>query len=193
VASNDQFQFDDPPQAGAKYTAGFTICADGSIALGSETIWWSCLSGSFSNLYTSSQGAQCKQVHLQAVGSDLSCGSGKTGSSPAQYASSTPATPTGTETAGACTQTDDAQPQCPLTTATPTATPTPAAAVCTVFSDGQPQCPGFAGTGTGTAAVPSSTFTGAPITPANAAVNAFGLQREMFGLAAAGIAAVVML
>jgi hypothetical protein len=51
IASNYQFQFDKPPQAGAIYTAGWTICPNGSLALGGQAYFWQCKSGSFYNLY----------------------------------------------------------------------------------------------------------------------------------------------
>jgi len=51
IASNFQFQFDGPPQAGAIYTAGFSICGNQSLALGGSNIFYQCLSGSFYNLY----------------------------------------------------------------------------------------------------------------------------------------------
>ncbi len=38
IASNFQFQFDGPPQNGAIYTAGWSICSNGSLALGGNAI-----------------------------------------------------------------------------------------------------------------------------------------------------------
>ncbi|KAF2430485.1 hypothetical protein EJ08DRAFT_679043 [Tothia fuscella] len=56
IASNFQFQFDGPPQAGAIFTAGFSVCNDGKLALGDKTTWVNCPSGNgdgskFGNLY----------------------------------------------------------------------------------------------------------------------------------------------
>jgi len=51
VVANHQLQFDGPPQAGAIYTGGFSICQNDSLAIGGTTRWWNCLSGSFNNLY----------------------------------------------------------------------------------------------------------------------------------------------
>ena len=51
IASNYQFQFDAPAQAGAIYTSGFSVCSNGSLALGGSALWWQCLSGDFYNLY----------------------------------------------------------------------------------------------------------------------------------------------
>lgn len=67
VASNQQFQFDDPPQAGAIYTSGFSVCGNGSLALGGSAIFYQCLSGTFYNLYTVSQGLQCNTVTINAL------------------------------------------------------------------------------------------------------------------------------
>ncbi|KAF2479084.1 hypothetical protein BDY17DRAFT_313666 [Neohortaea acidophila] len=121
LASNMQFQFDDPPQAGAIYTAGFTICSNGSLALGDDAIWWSCLSGSFSNIYYESQGGQCKEVTLQAIPYGGSATTAPPASGP-------------TTAAAPCTEYKDGQPQCTPTTAAP---PPP---MCTEYKDGQPQC-----------------------------------------------------
>jgi hypothetical protein len=51
IAANYQFQFDAPPQAGAIYTTGFSLCSNNSLALGGSAIFYQCLSGSFYNLY----------------------------------------------------------------------------------------------------------------------------------------------
>ncbi|KAF1982952.1 hypothetical protein K402DRAFT_383751 [Aulographum hederae CBS 113979] len=71
IADNFQFQFDGPPQAGAIYTSGFSLCSDNSLALGPTTVFYQCLSGDFSNLYfqtdKGSLPEQCSPVHLQAI------------------------------------------------------------------------------------------------------------------------------
>lgn len=64
IASNYQFQFDDPPQDGAIYTAGFSVCNNESLALGSTTTFWECASGSFWNLYDRDWAAQCSELQL---------------------------------------------------------------------------------------------------------------------------------
>ena len=64
IASNDQFQFDEPPQAGAIYTAGFSICDNQSLAMGSSTVWYQCLSGNFYNVYDLDWAEQCEPIHL---------------------------------------------------------------------------------------------------------------------------------
>jgi hypothetical protein len=73
IASNYQFQFDGPPQSGALYTAGWSVCDVGSggsptLALGGNTTFWQCLSGGFYNLYTENWAAQCSPVQLRIVG-----------------------------------------------------------------------------------------------------------------------------
>ncbi|OQV04914.1 hypothetical protein CLAIMM_09728 [Cladophialophora immunda] len=100
IASNYQFQFDGPPQSGAIWTSGWSICpvvvdntttapnstavqglgdsddADGGIrtlALGGSTTFWQCLSGDFYNLYTENWAAQCSPVELRIV-SLVDCG-----------------------------------------------------------------------------------------------------------------------
>ncbi|CAK7273535.1 hypothetical protein SEPCBS57363_005699 [Sporothrix epigloea] len=70
IASNYQFQFDGPPQAGAIYTAGFSVCGNDSLALGGSTTWWQCKSGSFYNLYDRNWAAQCEPVEIIAMTCD---------------------------------------------------------------------------------------------------------------------------
>lgn len=68
IASNFQFQFDSPPQAGAIYTAGWTVCSNGSLSLGGSSVFWQCLSGDFYNLYDRDFGAaQCQPVLFEVV------------------------------------------------------------------------------------------------------------------------------
>ncbi|KAI1619990.1 hypothetical protein EDD37DRAFT_182190 [Exophiala viscosa] len=80
IASNYQFQFDGPPQAGAIYTSGWSVCdsEDGSgsptLALGGNTTFYQCLSGKFYNLYTINWAAQCSPVQLKVTGL-VQCGS----------------------------------------------------------------------------------------------------------------------
>ncbi|PHH93320.1 hypothetical protein CDD83_7105 [Cordyceps sp. RAO-2017] len=67
IASNRQFQFDGPPQSGAIYTGGFSLCGNGSLALGSSTVLYKCLSGDFSNLYDQHWAEQCSPVNMIAM------------------------------------------------------------------------------------------------------------------------------
>ncbi|KAK4156586.1 hypothetical protein C8A00DRAFT_30551 [Chaetomidium leptoderma] len=64
IASNYQFQFDNPPQAGALFTAGFSHCTNGSLALGSSAVFWQCASGTFFNLYDRWSAEQCSPVNI---------------------------------------------------------------------------------------------------------------------------------
>lgn len=64
IVANYQFQFDGPPQAGAIYTGGFSVCSNGSLALGPSTRWYRCMSGAFGNLYDRSIGEQCAEVRI---------------------------------------------------------------------------------------------------------------------------------
>ncbi|TGJ88608.1 hypothetical protein E0Z10_g175 [Xylaria hypoxylon] len=72
IASNYQFQFDAPAQAGALYTSGFSLCEDNIMALGSSKTFYQCLSGDFYNLYDRTWAAQCEPVSIIAI----PCGSG---------------------------------------------------------------------------------------------------------------------
>ena len=67
IASNFQFQFDKPPQAGAIYTAGWSVCANGSLALGGSNVFYQCLSGNFYNLYNEHWAAQCSPVTIETL------------------------------------------------------------------------------------------------------------------------------
>jgi len=67
IASNYQFQFDAPAQAGAIYTSGWSACSNGTLALGDSAIFYQCLSGTFYNLYDESTGAQCSEVYIDIV------------------------------------------------------------------------------------------------------------------------------
>ncbi|UKZ83064.1 hypothetical protein TrVFT333_010865 [Trichoderma virens FT-333] len=64
IASNYQFQFDSPPQAGAIVSSGFAACQDGSLALGGKTTWFQCQSGNFFNLYDRNWAPQCQAVEI---------------------------------------------------------------------------------------------------------------------------------
>ena len=67
IASNFQFQFDAPPQSGAIYTSGFSVCSNGSLALGGSNIFYQCLSGNFYNLYDRYWAAQCSPVTIETL------------------------------------------------------------------------------------------------------------------------------
>jgi hypothetical protein len=85
IVANRQFQFDGPPQAGAIYTGGFSTCNNGSVALGSSTVFYQCLSGDFYNLYDKDWAEQCEPVELIAT----SCGADN-GDKPAGNPGQTP-------------------------------------------------------------------------------------------------------
>ncbi|KAL2127479.1 hypothetical protein VTI74DRAFT_10671 [Chaetomium olivicolor] len=67
IASNYQFQFDNPPQAGALYTAGFTRCANHTLAFGNSTVFYQCRSGTFYNLYDRWWAKQCEPVEIVVI------------------------------------------------------------------------------------------------------------------------------
>jgi len=74
IASNYQFQFDAPAQAGAIYTAGFSRCGNGSLALGPTATFYKCRSGDFWNLYDRTWAPQCEPVELVAYACDGEAG-----------------------------------------------------------------------------------------------------------------------
>lgn len=67
IASNNQFQFDNPVQDNAIVAKGFGACHNGTLSLGGSTVFWACKSGAFSNLYDKSIGGQCEAVQLNMV------------------------------------------------------------------------------------------------------------------------------
>jgi len=79
IASNNQFQFDAPPQVNALETSGFSICSNGSLALDGTAIWYQCLSGDFYNLYDENDAAQCSPVYINAIGGGSSASASASG------------------------------------------------------------------------------------------------------------------
>jgi hypothetical protein len=117
IASNYQFQFDAPVQAGAREQSGFSLCQNNTLALKSA-IWYSCASGGFSNLYSQSTGAQCIPIYIEAVRQGESGGASQISDGQPQAGTPRPV----------ASQISDGQPQA--------GTPRP---VVTQISDGQPQ------------------------------------------------------
>jgi len=142
IVANYQFQFDGPPaQAGALYTAGFSVCSNGSLALGGSAVFYSCQSGEdpFSNLYDRSWQPACKPIYIDVI----PCGAGGTGGqqSDGQLTATTSVPPV--------SQIGDGQPQATSAVAPPVTQitdgqlqgATSAAAPITQISDGQIQGP----------------------------------------------------
>ena len=67
IAGNFQWQFDAPPQAGAISTAGYTVCGNNSVALGSSAVWYQCRSGNFYNIYDRHWAPQCEMALMELV------------------------------------------------------------------------------------------------------------------------------
>jgi hypothetical protein len=155
IASNFQFQFDAPVQAGAREQTGFSLCSNGSLALGSSAIWYACLSGDFYNLYSQSTGAQCSPIYITAVmgggASQISDGQPQVTSRPA-VSQISDGQPQASSAGPIVSQISDGQPQAPSArppvvsqisdgqpqAGTPMPTPGP---VISQISDGQPQAP----------------------------------------------------
>lgn len=130
IAANHQFQFDGPPQTGAIYTAGWSVCANNSLAIGDDAVFYQCLSGDFYNLYDEAQAAQCSKVYIDVIGGGASVSAG----SPTQSADGQPGVSSAASSyAGQPTQISDGQVQAPSAAAT--------AAPVSQISDGQIQNP----------------------------------------------------
>ncbi|KAL3962793.1 hypothetical protein ACCO45_004316 [Purpureocillium lilacinum] len=151
IASNYQFQFDGPPQAGAIYTGGFSTCTNGSLALGSSTVFYRCLSGNFYNLYDRHWAAQCEPIEIAVLPCDGSSGGNPGNNNPGNGGHSTVGTSMQVTTI--VTVLSDGQPQVvPTTIPVPMCqigdgqvqvhtTPCASAPVVSQISDGQPQGP----------------------------------------------------
>ena len=207
IASNDQFQFDAPPQAGAIVTSGFSVCSNQSIALGSSTVFYQCLSGSFYNLYDTNWAPQCSPVAMNVIACQEGDATTTAPSTPVvtqssdgqpagtsvltQLSDAQPNGPSAT-TAAVLTQLSDAQPNGPSATAIP----------MSQFSDGQPQMPSALlsqlSDAQPVATAPASSAANATIATASPTITPFtgGANLPVIGEMAAiagGLAAVVLL
>jgi len=137
IASNFQFQFDSPPQAGAIYTVGFSLCSNNTLALGGSAIFYQCWSGGFFNLYDRQWAEHCVPIYLTAL---------KEGGSQPPLSEAPDGQPQ-VPTQAPVSQISDGQPQAPTNPVVisqisdgqpqvPTAVP-----VISQISDGQPQVP----------------------------------------------------
>ncbi|KAK4548007.1 hypothetical protein LTR36_010727 [Oleoguttula mirabilis] len=136
IASNYQFQFDGPPQTGAIYTAGWSVCTNGSLALGDSSIFYQCLSGTFYNLYDESTGAQCSEVYIDVISTGSSSSAAVSQTADGQVTGSAVASQqtdgqVTAASAAAVTQISDGQVQAVSTSST--------AAAVSQISDGQVQ------------------------------------------------------
>ncbi|GAO18731.1 hypothetical protein UVI_02047110 [Ustilaginoidea virens] len=146
IVANYQFQFDGPPQDNAIYTAGFSVCNNGSLALGGSTVFQRCLSGSFYNLYDRNWAAQCQPIEMVVTSCDA-------GNNPPSGGSGGKPVGTSMVPTAIVTVLPDGQPQvhstvvpvpmCQIGDGQVQAHTTPCAAVPPVsqISDGQPQAP----------------------------------------------------
>ncbi|KAI9046819.1 hypothetical protein LZ554_008900 [Drepanopeziza brunnea f. sp. 'monogermtubi'] len=125
IVSNRQFQYDPAPgQTGAVYTDGFSICSNGSLATkAGSTVFYSCKSGDFANLYDQSIAPYCLPVFIDV----MPCGSSSPGATVSQQKDGQP---TATGSVAPITQITDGQAQVP--------TSVPA---ITQINDGQVQAP----------------------------------------------------
>ncbi|KAL5114840.1 hypothetical protein ACEQ8H_007269 [Pleosporales sp. CAS-2024a] len=150
IASNYQFQFDQPIQAGALQSNGFSLCGNNSLALSATgrsapAIFYQCYSGGFYNLYSQSTGAQCIPIYISAVktggssggATQISDGQPQVTSPPKVSQISDGQPQAGTPRPSVVSQISDGQPQ--AGTPKPSPTPTPSRPLVSQISDGQPQ------------------------------------------------------
>ncbi|CAD0084283.1 unnamed protein product [Aureobasidium vineae] len=157
IAANNQFQFDKPAQTGAIYTSGFSVCGNGTLAIGDSAIFYQCLSGDFYNLYDQSTGAQCSPIYINVLKSGAVASSGaatQIGDGQLQAATSTQAVSQISDgqiqaSTGAVPVTQISDGQIQASTGVPVTqisdgqiqAPTSTAAPVTQISDGQIQAP----------------------------------------------------
>ncbi|KAG9653102.1 hypothetical protein KCU69_g16675, partial [Aureobasidium melanogenum] len=158
IAANNQFQFDKPAQTGAIYTSGFSVCSNGTLAIGDSAIFYQCLSGTFYNLYDESTGAQCSPIYINILDTGAAASSGaatQIGDGQLQAPTSTAAVTQISDgqiqatTGKPVTQISDGQIQATTGTGKPVTqisdgqiqAPTSTAAPVTQISDGQIQAP----------------------------------------------------
>ncbi|KAL9610946.1 MAG: hypothetical protein Q9167_004388 [Letrouitia subvulpina] len=67
IVANHQFQFDNPIQQDSLFLDGFSICQNGSLAVGGSAIFYQCISGDFANLYNTGDAAQCEPVYIDTI------------------------------------------------------------------------------------------------------------------------------
>ncbi|MCJ1401411.1 hypothetical protein MMC11_004624 [Xylographa trunciseda] len=206
IAANYQFQFDGPPQAGAIYTGGFSVCANGTLALGGSAVFYQCLSGTFYNLYDQSTGGQCSPVFINAIQCVGASGVTTTTTATSTTAASTTATSTTTTPSSSTTSMSStsvtistmspsssstmtttaviippSSMNATVITSAPTAATTTAVLSSVVIqsTDGQPQNP------TGTASATIATSTGAG--------SVLAVGKELIAFAGAGVAALLFI
>merc|ERR1711939_155828 len=139
IVANYQFQFDGPPpQAGALYTAGFSVCQNGTLAIGGSAVFYACKSGDFSNLYDRAWAAQCEPVFLNV----LPCGSsGGAGQQPDGQPTFTSAAPPVSQIGDGQVQGPTAPPMPPVTQISDGQIQVPTGVPVTQIGDGQVQVP----------------------------------------------------
>ncbi|KAL8939436.1 MAG: hypothetical protein Q9216_003355 [Gyalolechia sp. 2 TL-2023] len=173
IVANSQFQFDNPVQEDSLYTSGFSVCQNGSLAVGGSAIFYQCLSGEFYNLYQQRQGAQCNEIYINAIGCEAEDLPPSTRGATAQTSILEPTSmPTGTVMASA------------------TSPPTTMTSVPAPYPVGNETVPGTTGTASGAEPSASATGTPAPFLPGSGAAT-FVIGGNLAALAAA-IAAFAM-
>ncbi|KAF2658405.1 hypothetical protein K491DRAFT_267100 [Lophiostoma macrostomum CBS 122681] len=147
IAANYQWQFDDPPQTGAIYTSGFSLCSNNSFALGGSAVFYQCYTGGFYNIYDRDWADQCSPIYLVAVssGTVTQTSDGQPGATTAltQVTQQTDGQPAAPTSGVVLTQISDGQPQAPTGVISQISDGQPQAptGVITQISDGQPQAP----------------------------------------------------
>ena len=64
IASNRQFQFQSPPQEDAVYTNGWSVCKNGSIALGGSNVFYTCPKDGSRNVFDRIVDSKCQEARV---------------------------------------------------------------------------------------------------------------------------------
>ncbi|KAI8931927.1 hypothetical protein NX059_010828 [Plenodomus lindquistii] len=159
IVANRQFQFDGPPQAGAIYTGGFSVCSNGSLAIGGSTRWWRCMSGAFGNLYDEYIGGQCHEIRIQTIGGETSSSSSVASSTSTSAASSAASGSRSASATGSASQTGSLS----LISRTASGSATPSS--FSTASEFSPSSASASATGSGSSPSATTSGTGAAAAP----------------------------
>lgn len=180
IAANHQYQYDNPIQAGALYTTGWSICPNNTLALGGTTVFWQCTSGDFYNLYDTPIRTGCIAINLQIVPSSGSSSVPVTSSYVVPTSTYVPPSSTYVATS---TSAEPTYPSSTPVSSTPISSSTPAPPPPTTYSTSTPAPPPTTYTtpppATTTSASTAPTYTGA--------ANALALQGSYFAVAAGAL------
>lgn len=182
IASNYQFQFDGPPQAGAIYTAGWGICGNGTLSLGGQSVFWQCLSGSFYNLYDRNWAVHCYPIYIVTSGTGSTYSTTPPGPESTGADQNTIVNGGGTQSANATSMSSTSSSESSASSDTAMATSSPSA---TEIATGL--------TTSATSVASSASATASSVVSSALAAQATGIPQQVFAWVAGLVGAVALL